>query len=348
VKKLFPHDIVDESLRFAMRGDIESSIEILNRLLDVFPNFRTARIERGRLNFKLGSFDKGIQDFEFFYNLKMPSLRNVFNFSIPNNQLLNKTVIIVNDSGLGDLLQFVRYGILLKQYGANVIIECQSYFFSLFENVEWIDKCVEPGSVNFHFNYRVPLHYLFGAFNTSIDTIPAFNKYLVSDQSSIDKYGFIRRTNKLTVGISWRSSNENSSLWTIGRKIDLKKLIECFDKDLYNIVLLQKELNKDEQNFIISNNLQDCSQCMSDINQTAAILTNCDIVVSTCTMLPHLSAALGIPTIVLLSTNSCWRWLCEREDSPWYPSIRLIRQKTFNCWDQPLNTLRTILTDFKK
>lgn len=342
-----PDEIINQALLIAMSGDVFNALTALDKVILQHPQHRTAHIERGRLYFKLGRFEEGVNDYEYFYNHAMPSMRNLFNGKPYNKDCLKgKTVIITNDAGIGDLLQFVRYGILLKSYGATVVIESDPIFFELFRNLPWIDRCIAPGIIDFEFEFRIPLHYLFGAFGTSINNIPAFTKYLYATQNSVEKFRPIKSLEKITVGICWRSTNENTSLWTAGRAIALESLIKIFDLEKFQIISIQKEINENENEILNQYEIKNYSCNMESLNDTAGIIANCDLVVSTCTMLPHLSGAMGIPTFTLLSTNSCWRWLTHCTNTPWYPSMKLIRQEEFKNWNPVLNQLSFELNCF--
>jgi hypothetical protein len=183
------------------------------------------------------------------------------------------------------------------------------------------------------------LHYLFGAFRTNINNIPAYISYLkTSATGQICK--FQSKNDKPTIGISWRSANENSSPWTTGRNIDLKLLLSSIDLNDFNLVPIQRGITDNELKVLrsVSSSLE--IPILDSLPQTAKQILNCDLILSTCTMIPHLSGALGVPTFTLLSTNSCWRWLIDRCDTPWYPNMRLFRQSFFNDWNKPLNDLR--------
>jgi len=331
-------NVINEALSSAQHGYVDEAIFKLNGFLIDNPSHRLARIERGRLFFKKGIFDKGIDDFEYFYQGVIPSVIDVFHFDTFHPSLLdNKIVIITSDSGIGDLIQFVRYGLILKSLGATVIIECDSMFHDFLNMINWIDYCILPGHINFNYSYRIPLHYLPGSFRTTVNNIPSFYSYLNSSITE-PNYSSTVDPNKLNIGISWRSTNENSSMWTVGRNLDLYELISTIDTNLFNIILLQRGINDLEMK-ILSDLPNIVFPSLHTLTDTANVISQCDLVVSSCTMIPHLSGSLGIPTFILLSTNSCWRWLMHRSDSPWYPSVRLIRQTSFNDWSVPMNLL---------
>lgn len=343
-------ELIDHAMLMQTRGDIAGAIGILDKVIEVYPHHRNARTQRGRLHFKAGNFAAGADDFEYFYLGALPSQKSLFVEDDGRPKRLHgEHVLLVNDSGLGDLLQFVRYGFLLKQRGARVTIECAPLFHALFRNCAWIDGTIAPQTFHFDhvahgYTHRVPLHNLFGAFGTTVDTIPAFPSYLRASPAKLRvRCPTARSGNKLRIGVAWRSATESTapSVWTLGRSIDLPRFVEAFDPGEHELVCLQKELSQEERAFIEEGGwivLPDPP--LGDLDDTAALMASLDLVVSTCMMTPHLSGALGVPTLLLLSTNACWRWMTHGTTSPWYPSMTLLRQRTFGDWSPVLEALR--------
>ena len=345
--------LINQVMLFAAYGNVASAILALDKIVRVYPEYWLSRIERGRLNFKLGRFLNGIEDFEYFYKNRLPSQKGIFLDSEGKYRRLDgKRVLITSDSGLGDLILLVRYGILIKQQGGEVVIECPSQFHTLLNNSPWVDRCIENGAIDFDLDYRVPLHNLFGAFGTSATTIPTFPSYLTARPEKIEIWrNRFPRAEKLKIGINWRSANENSSIWTSYRSIELDLLLKAFDPMQVQLFCLQKEVSNEELDRMKEwGNISILSPFFCDLEDTAAAMASLDLVVSTCTMIPHLSGALGIPTYLLLSINADWRWGVSGEDTPWYPSAKLFRQNNkLGEWEQVVqavkNQLDRLMTD---
>jgi hypothetical protein len=186
------------------------------------------------------------------------------------------------------------------------------------------------------------LHNLFGAFGTTLDSIPAFASYLQPSQEKIRiRKQVLLNNGKTKIGICWRSANESSSIWTQGRSVDLATLASVFDPERHDLICLQKECNEAELTYIDEHPwIHLPAEKYTDMDDTAAVALQLDMVVTTCTVIPHLSGALGVPTRLLLSKNSCWRWMDSGERTPWYPSLQLVRQQKLGDWSMVLDRLR--------
>jgi hypothetical protein len=342
--------LIDHAMQVQAQGDVAGAICILDKVIEVYPDHRMARTQRGRLRLKTGDFAAGATDFEYFYRGQLPSQKGIFaNPDGSLKRLDGQHIIIASDAGLGDLVQFVRYGVLMKSLGAKVTVECGPAFHALCRNSVWIDQSLPQQDLGFDFAslgfaHRVPLHNLFAAFGTTLDTIPAYPSYLRASSKKIRLRRDGAIDGKARIGISWRSANESASVWKQGRSIDLPLLAEAFDPTRQQLVCLQKEISVDEQAFIRRHGgIVLPAPPLEDLDDTAAVMATLDLVVSTCTVTPHLSGALGIPTLLLLSRNACWRWMTEGTGSPWYPSLTLLRQDQFGDWTPVLESLRRLL-----
>jgi len=261
---------------------------------------------------------------------------------------MEKKIIITNDSGIGDLIQLVRFGVILNLFGAEVIVECNSIFHRLFSNSTWISKCIGPGEIDFEYYVRLPLHNLFTAFDLKYDKIPSYKSYLTASDISRKKFNELRFDERINFGICWRSENENKSAWTTGRSVKLIELLSLFDPEKHHLFVLQKNLSNEEFMILSKNEswITNVSSQFIDLEDTAALIQNLDYVVTTCTMISHLSGSLGVETITLLSTNADWRWFDSGSITPWYPLMRLVRQKIFMDWSSVFDEVRLMIKQF--
>ncbi len=240
-----------------------------------------------------------------------------------------KTILIFQEQGFGDIIQFVRYLPLLKNLGAEIIFEVRKTIQPLLTASQlpgtWIESYLDSPVPHDTFS---PLLSLPQAFKTTLETIPYASSYLKADP--IKKEGYRKLLfdhDKFKVGLAWQGNpfqgNDNN------RSIPIeacKPLSEVKGIELY---ALQLEITTEPPFPIIP-----LGKYFTDFGEAAAIYSNLDLVITVCSSPSHLAGGLGIPTWVLLSETGDWRWLHGRTDSPWYESIEIIRQKTLREWDE--------------
>jgi hypothetical protein len=222
--------------------------------------------------------------------------------------------------GLGDTIQFIRYAPLLKELATEVIVWTQPSLIPLLRSVEGIDQLspLHDGSPDVKYDVDLELNELPYLFRTTIETIPAHVPYLHVNAAMLPPW-----TGRLRVGLIWQSGD-----WDSRRSIpfaEIQRLAELPDIDWY---ILQRDAQKagwDGKLGVISggdNPLDD-----------ARIMRALDLVISVDTMTAHLSGALARQTWTLLPFEADWRWMFDRTDTPWYPTMRLFRQREAEHWD---------------
>lgn len=257
------------------------------------------------------------------------------------HSLQGKTILLFAEQGLGDTLQFCRYVSLVAKLGANVILEVQRPLVLLLKCIPGVTKILARGETLPEFDYYCPLLSLPLAFKSTLASIPKFPRYIYPDiKKAADWAEKLEPKTKFRIGIVWSSTSsfKNDHI----RSMRLAEFARCLppDSSKFEIICLQKVVKKEDRDIFNSKNIRYFGDQLSDFSDTAGLIENIDLVISTCTSVPHLSCALGVPTWILLSYMPDWRWLLERKDSPWYPSARLYRQKELGIWDKPLLEVR--------
>jgi hypothetical protein len=241
---------------------------------------------------------------------------------------------------LGDFIQFCRYVKLVSDLGAKVILEAPQSLASLMGNLEGVSELVIKGEELPFFDYQCPLLSLPLAFNTNISSIPAFIPYLASSAHQVAEWKLkLGEKRNKRVGLVWSSMSvfkEDSK-----RSLLLADFVRALPLEGFEYICLQKELKEcDKEFFMEYQNIRFFGDEFGNFSDTAALIENLDLVISTCTSVPHLSAALGKETWVLLSHVPDWRWLLGREDSPWYPSMKLYRQPAIGDWNSVFSKVK--------
>ena len=239
-----------------------------------------------------------------------------------------KTILIATDEGLGDTIQFVRYVPMLAERGARILLVVQDALHGLLSGVSGISHCAPKSAVSGlpAFDFHCPISSLPLAFGTRLDTIPAATSYLPAPPSGRiqaweDRLG---PHTKLRVGLVWSGSPNHQN--DHNRSVSLRMLSRLLDVDA-TFVSLQKDPRPDDAAVLQERgDIVDLTTDLRDFTETAALVSCLDLVITVDTSVAHLAGALGRPTWILLPYTPDYRWLLNRTDSPWYPSVRLFRQ----------------------
>ena len=258
--------------------------------------------------------------------------------------LEGKTILLHADEALGDSIQFARYVPLVAALGARVILEVKPAVQRLLAGVPGVAHCVDRSSTpSLAFDLHCPLGSLPLAFGTRLDTIPFAQGFLACAPGGArdgvaeadDRLG--PRT-RLRVGLVWSGDPGHNN--DHNRSIALRALAPLLDCDV-QFVSLQKGIRDQDRAFLREReDILDLTEQLTDFSETAALVSCLDLVISVDTSVVHLTGALGAPVWTMLPFNPDWRWLLNRDDSPWYSSMRLFRQPTRGDWASVVDNVR--------
>lgn len=262
-----------------------------------------------------------------------------------NAPLQGKTILLHAEQGFGDTLQFCRYSRQVAALGATVVLEVQPALMSLLSQLEGVDRWVEAGAPLPQFDYQCPLLSLPLAFHTTLATIPV-GPYLSAAPDQVqtwrDRLGTRTRPR---VGLAW--SGNASHVNDRKRSLPLAQIVPLLTENL-QFISLQKELRIGDQATLDQYpEIFDPRDQLGDFADTAALISVLDLVITVDTAVAHLAGALGKPVWLLLSAAPDWRWLYERDDSPWYPSARLFRQAIASDWDSVIGKVALALAELE-
>ncbi len=264
------------------------------------------------------------------------------------SSLQGKTILVYTEQGLGDSLQFVRYLKLLKKKGATVFLQCQPRLATLLSRCAGIDQiCTTQQAELPEFDVQVALLSLPMLLATTVETIPADAAYLFADNHKIAQWkDRLSHFEPLRVGIAWQG--KASYFRDNTRSIPLAQFATLTELPNVQLVSLQKGPGAEQlQEFAFPDRILDLSPELDlgpdAFEDTAAVIKNLDLVITSDTSLAHLAGGLGTPTWVALGRIAEWRWLLDRDTSPWYPSMRLFRQPHFGDWPGAFSAIRNAL-----
>ena len=327
---------------------LDAAIASYDSALSIEPNYAEAHFYKSFALLLQGNFEAGWQEYQWLWKTKKsaPKLRH---FSQPTwsgaEALIDKSILIHSEQGLGDMIQFCRYVKALHDLGARVILEAPAQLVGLLTGLEGVSELVIKGDPLRAFDYHSLLLALPLAFKTNLATIPGTQPYLRSDRNKVDQWANrLGPKTKPRVGIVWSGSTEHAIDYN--RSIALSTIVPYLVEG-FEYVSLQKEVRDVDRNTLERHsNIRHFETEITDFSDTAALCELMDLVVSVDTSVAHLGGALGRPTWVLLPFVPDWRWLLDRGDSPWYPSVKLYRQTGAGDWDEVLATVSEDLIRF--
>ena len=274
---------------------------------------------------KQGNFIQGFDKYEWRYQLQDYTTRNFAQPVWDGLDFTSKTLLVYTEQDLGDSIQFIRYIPMVKKLGGRLIVECnQPGLKLLFTTVSEIDELFVIGEKLPDFDLQIPLMSLPRIFPTTPETIPTEIPYL-SVPKSIEFPIPFPPENNLKVGICWQTSSNNET--SKGGSCPVEYLEEIINIDTVNFYILQKEVSVGDNEWLKSQTqIHNLGSSFNDLADTAAAIKQLDLVITIDTVIAHLAGALGKPVWVMLNFDSDWGWLTDREDSPWYPTMKLFRQ----------------------
>jgi tetratricopeptide (TPR) repeat protein len=317
----------------AHRCDFDDAIAAYRRAVQLKPDAAHMHWNLAVLLLRTGQFVEGWDEFE--WRLKDQTRNLSRNFPQPQwngEDLAGKTLLLYTEGGYGDAFHFIRYVPQLRGRGAKIILECQPTLVRLFGGVAGIDELIARGQTLPAFDFQISLLSLPRLFKMDLTNIPGSVPYLsAGPQERLRWKGRVEQDGRLNVGLVWAGSpRQTPSEELRSRRLDiLAPLARTQNVRFYS---LQKGRESGDAR-PPGMELIDFTGELNDFGETAALIENLDLVISVDTSVAHLAGALGKRVWVLIPFLSDFRWLMDRTDSPWYPTMRLFRQKRPGDWD---------------
>jgi tetratricopeptide (TPR) repeat protein len=258
--------------------------------------------------------------------------------------IMGKTILIHVDEGFGDTILFARYVPMVAAQGARVILVVADALQPLLSGLSGVAQCLPLSASNLpDFDLHCPFSSLPMIFRTTLDCVPAGASYL--PQPAAERVQAWERRlgprSKPRIGLAWSGSITHNN--DQRRSVPLKMLTRLLDADA-SFVSLQKDLRPDDSAVLAQHSqIIDLTAHLTDFAETAALLSCLDLVITADTGVAHLAGAMGRPTWIMLPYVPDYRWLLDRGDSPWYPTVRLFRQDTMRDYAPVLDHIRAEL-----
>ena len=328
------------------QGKLKESTQALQKAVQIQPDYADAHFNLAMLLLLQGQFVEGWEKYEWRWDSSLKSQKR--NFKRPlwdGTSLSSKSILIYAEQGFGDSIQFARY-IDLFPDTATIIVACQPELKSLLKSIERIDTLVTKGEDIPNFDFHAPIVSLPHIFGTVLETIPAKIPYLYPDKNP--DFSFLSDDERdLKVGIAWAGSPTHIN--DRNRSISLNNFKCLLDIKGCEFFSLQVgEHHRDIKQCGYSRIIKDLGKQFTNFHHTASVILQLDLVISVDTAVAHLAGALGKPVWTLLPFIPDWRWMLNRSDSPWYPSMTLFRQRKRGDWHSVFQEIRLTLTQYSQ
>ena len=363
-------------------GRNEEAIPIFKKVIELKPNYYEALYNQGICLFNLNLFDEAKDSYEKAIKVKPDFIEAYYNLSLlqmlqgnykeglknyewrkkrnkakknlqfdndtewlGDKDLKNKIIYISKEQGLGDYIQYCRYLLLVKNLGATILLDTPKILKPMIETMN-IDCTYLDNIKKIKFDYHCSIVSLALAFKTTLDTIPSKEPYFFTPK--IIKLNWEKKLNgfkRLNIGLKW--TGNLSYVDDMNRSTTLKELKPLFDLP-YDFHSLEIEYTKEDETLLNNiTNLKCHKKDIMGLDNTAGLIENLDLVISVNTSIAHLTGALGKKLWILLPSPE-YRWLLNRQDSPWYPKTKIYRPSTEGDWKTMVDKVKQDLKLLKK
>lgn len=342
--------------------ELSGARDAFERVLRILPNHAEARFNRALILLLCGELSEGWREYEWRWRtsaLLSCGGRSEAALPLPSKESLRQSVLVLtHEQGLGDTIQFCRYGRLASAAGAKIVLVAPESLVRLLSAQPWISSVIKIGRSLPISDRSYPMMSLPLVFGTTLATIPYRTEpYLQPPADDVNRWRdhlqkeFGQR--RFRVGLVWNGGfrADRPELWLVNqrRNVPLKLFAQALDLPGMDFISLQKgepaesELRGQERDYWRVGRLLNASAQLGDFADTAGLIANLDLIVTVDTSVAHLAAALGKPTWILNRHDTCWRWFMDRDDSPWYASVKLYRQGPDRDWRPVLHRLASDL-----
>jgi tetratricopeptide (TPR) repeat protein len=336
----------NRGLAFAALNRHREALESFARALALDPEHANSHFSVAASLLTLGDFQRGLVEYEWRWKRTGTGARRTFRKPLWLGQgpIAGRTILLHAEQGLGDTVQFARYAPLLARDGAQVVLEVQPALKPLLAALDGVAAVVARGEPLPGHDLQCPVASLPLAYRTEVASIPAWVPYLRPSEAHLARWRpRIETLPSPRVAVAWsgQASHPNDRR----RSMTLAELEPLLSVSGIRFISVQRELRAGEDKLLAqSAHVTHVGDDLADFADTAAVLAMSDAVVCVDTSVAHVAGALGRPTFLLVPFQPDWRWLLCRDDSPWYPTMRLFRQTAIGDWAGVVGRVRDALT----
>ena len=314
------------------------------------PDYAEAHWNQALARLQMGQFEQGWPGYEWRWKCKEFGTLPPFRAPLWDGSPLDgRTILVHAEQGLGDTLQFIRYIPLVQKHGGRVIMMCQPPLCALLAHCPGIERLMPHGDAPPEIDLHVPLLSLPRLLGTTLENVPADGPYLDAEPDLVEAWRHrLGAYPGLKIGIAWQG-NPKFRLDRV-RSLPLAQFAPLASVPGVHLLSLQKGLGREqlaapERRFPVTDLGGQLDETTGAFMDTAAVMKNLDLVITSDTSIAHLAGALGVPVWVALNVVPDWRWLLDRDDSPWYPTMRLFRQTRLGHWEDVFHCMAEALRE---
>lgn len=330
-------------------GRAREAIPFYEKSIEFKPDHYDARQCRSDCLLKIGKLNEGWPDYELRFRPMREDTKRFKTFIESDGKLHDKKILLLHDFGMGDVLQFIRYAQLIKEQGAYIKAIVHKPLVSLIKLCPYIDEVYPEGTAHPPHDFSAVFMSLPYIFNTTMQTIPSRIPYLYADQKLVEEWQqkLLSDTN-IKIGICWSANTYDSKLLktlSSARSISLKMLYPLATMQGVSLYSLQKTTGTEQINdlpadFKIKTFNDDFDTIHGRFMDTAAVMRNLDLVLTIDTSIAHLAGGMGVNTWLMVPYVADWRWFEGRNDSPFYPTMKIFRQQKQGDWESVINDVK--------
>jgi tetratricopeptide (TPR) repeat protein len=330
---------------------IDEAIADLDQAISLKPDYPDALWCRALCKLLLGRYQDGWTDYEWrWQTVQMMAHRRAFRQRQwgGKSDISGKTILLHTEQGYGDTIMAARYIPHVAATGARVILDVPIAVVPLLAPIAGVAQVVSKGQMLPSFDTHCPMMSLPAAFGTTLETFPGEVPYLSATSSYVEKWAQrLPQSGTRRIGISWAGNPQ--FMYDGERSIGLRRLLPLLSRQDVQFFSIQKDLRDGDVDILRANRqITQLGDAIDSFADTAAIISSLDLVISSDTAVVHLAGALGKPVWILLQFVPDWRWLLDRDDSPWYPTARLFRQSERNNWNSVIPNVERALDAWLK
>lgn len=339
--------LINLSNYYDYKGDFENAKININKAIDLNPESVDARFNKALILLRENYSREAWEEYEWRKGKPGYQHRKYGLPELKNKDIHGKRILVYDEQGFGDTIQFARYLNIMKESGAYVILECHKSLVELMKTCPGIDEVFPRGEINtriYNIDYQAALLSLPLILFDTVSQIPGGVPYFKIDRllKSFWHENYAS-SNDFKIGIVWRGKQPVTNLQRSAKLEFFEDIVKLENVKLFS---LQKEgVTETDKEFMSINKIVDLSGNLNTFKDTAEIISGLDLVITIDTAVAHLSGAVGAKTWVMLSTRSDWRWYLGTDKNPWYPTMKIFRQETYNNWNSIFNKMKTELNN---
>lgn len=327
-------------------GELVAASDVLQRATQLAPDFPKAHLAYAQALLARGEFLAGWREFAWrksFHEKTRTFLEHIAAPEWTGETIEDCRLFVLCDEGIGDAIMFARYLPQVAKRVGTIVLGWGPEHAALFRGMDGVSGVLTSPPNRGDFDAYVAICDLPHVFGTTLETVPAQVPYLPRNARAEREWRARLEAELpgkgLRVGINWSGNPLHAR--DLQRSLDFEQLRPLFDVDDISFVSLQKDVrDRDRAALAAATNVADFSAWLESFEDTAALIANLDVVVSVDSAVAHLAGALGATVWVLLPKPADWRWMLDRRDTPWYPTMRLIRQEQRGEWATALHEAR--------